>query len=279
MVQKKSSPQQGRRGRPRQYDPDSALARAAAAFWKNGYAGTSLDDLAAATGMNRPSLYAAFGDKRDLYLKTLERYQQQSRALSAQLLADSATLREFLTRFYDGALELYRAGEADARGCFSISTAPAQATSDPAVHAFLSESIRGTDAFLADVIGKARDRGEIAASGDPSALAQVATATLHTLAVRSRVGVPRHQLKALAAAAIDLICGTAPRQRPRPAGKRGEKGRQRGSTSRLGATARSRAAPTQGARRGAAIDLICGATPRQQPRSVGKRGRKRQPAR
>src|SRR5262249_13831611 len=55
------------RGGPRQYDPELALAKAAAAFWKHGYAATSLDDLAAATGMNRPSLYAAFGDKRDLY--------------------------------------------------------------------------------------------------------------------------------------------------------------------------------------------------------------------
>ena len=54
-----------RRGRPRAYDPQVALARAAAVFWKAGYAGTSLDDLVAATGMNRPSLYAAFGDKRD----------------------------------------------------------------------------------------------------------------------------------------------------------------------------------------------------------------------
>ncbi len=211
MVQKNSNPPPARRGRPRQYDPDSALARAASAFWKNGYAATSLDDLAAATGMNRPSLYAAFGDKRDLYLKTLQRYQQQSRALSVQLLADSPTLRVFLTRFYDGALELYRAGEAEARGCYSISTAPAPAARDPGVRAFLADSIRGTDAFLAEVIGKARDRGEIAASADPSALAQVATATLHTLAVRSRVGVPRKELIALAAAAIDMICGTAGR--------------------------------------------------------------------
>jgi TetR/AcrR family transcriptional regulator, copper-responsive repressor len=225
MVQKNSDPPQARRGRPRQYDPDSALARATAAFWKNGYAATSLDDLAAATGMNRPSLYAAFGDKRDLYLKTLERYQQQSRALSLQLLADSPTLRVFLTRFYDGALELYRAGEAEARGCYSISTAPAQAASDPAVRTFLAQSIGGTDAFLANVIGKARDREEIAASADPSALAQVATATLHTLAVRSRVGVPRRELKALAAAAVDMICGKAG---PPPIGsvqRRNRKGR------------------------------------------------------
>jgi TetR/AcrR family transcriptional regulator, copper-responsive repressor len=218
MVQKRSQPKETsqetapaaarRRGRPRQYDPDRALADAAATFWKNGYGGTSLDDLVAATGMNRPSLYAAFGDKSDLYLKTLERYQRKSRTKTLELLADNPSLRVFLTRFYDGALEIYRAGAADARGCYSISTAPAQATVDPAVREFLDDSIRGTDAFLTGVIGKARERGEIAASADPAALAQIATATLHTIAVRSRVGGSRKQLRALAAAAIDLICGS-----------------------------------------------------------------------
>ena len=60
MVQKNSNSAKTRpRGRPRQYDPERALADAAKVFWKKGYAGTSLDDLAAATGMNRPSLYAA----------------------------------------------------------------------------------------------------------------------------------------------------------------------------------------------------------------------------
>jgi TetR/AcrR family transcriptional regulator, copper-responsive repressor len=212
MVQKKSKVEKTeaveglRRGRPRQYDPDQALAKAASAFWKGGYAGTSLDDLAAATGMNRPSLYAAFGDKRDLYLKTLERYQRKSRAKTLELLADDPPLRIFLTRFYDGALDIYRAGGDDARGCYSISTAPAQATVDTGVRAFLQDSIRGTDAFLADLIGKARERGEVAAGADPAALAQIATATLHTIAVRSRVGASRNELKALAAAAIDLIC-------------------------------------------------------------------------
>ncbi len=209
MVQKRpeTSDEPRRRGRPRQYDPEQALAKAAESFWKAGYAGTSLDDLVAATGMNRPSLYAAFGDKRDLYIKTLERYQKRSRAKSIEILADSPSLREFLTRFYDGALDIYRAGGDEARGCYSISTAPAQATVDPAVRAFLAESIRGTDAFLAGLISKARDRGEIAASSDPSGLAQIATATLHTLAVRARVGTPRKQLMALANAAIDMICG------------------------------------------------------------------------
>ena len=211
MVQKRLEPedldQTRRRGRPRQYDPDRALAEAARVFWRNGYAATSLDDLAAATGMNRPSLYAAFGDKLELYLKTLERYQRRSRALTLELLADDPTLRVFLKRFYEGALDLYRAGGAEARGCYSISTAPAQATTDPAVRAFLAASIDGTDAFLCGLITKARERGEVLSSAEPEALAQLATATLHTIAVRSRVGVSRKQLGALAAAAIDLICG------------------------------------------------------------------------
>jgi TetR/AcrR family transcriptional regulator, copper-responsive repressor len=196
-----------RRGRPRQYDPDRALAKAAEAFWKRGYAATSLDDLAAATGMNRPSLYAAFGDKRDLYLKTLKRYQRQSRDRSLELLADDPPLRVFLRRFYDSALDIYRTGGPDARGCYSITTAPAQAVTDAAVRDFLAASIAGTDAFLAGLIAKARAAGEIASSADASALAQIATATLHTIAVRSRVGVPREQLLALADAAIMLICG------------------------------------------------------------------------
>jgi len=211
MVQKRSklpkpACEARRRGRPRQYEPDQALGKAATTFWKRGYAGTSLDDLVAATGMNRPSLYAAFGDKRDIYLKTLDRYRAQSRAIGAQIIADDPPLRVFLARFYRAALDIYLADNDEARGCYSISTAPAQVTTDPLVRAFLAESIRSTDAFLAARIGKARERGEIPVRADPSALAQIATATLHTIAVRSRVGASRPELLALAEAAIELIC-------------------------------------------------------------------------
>jgi TetR/AcrR family transcriptional regulator, copper-responsive repressor len=215
MVQKQSktgseSSQEGSgrtRGRPRQYDPERALAQAAEAFWKYGYAATSLDDLVAATGMNRPSLYAAFGDKRDLYLKTLMRYQQQWRAIGEQITADDPPLRVFLGRFYEAALEIYLESGDEARGCYSISTAPAQAVTDEGVRDFLAASISGTDAFVAKQIVKARERGEVPSDADPHALAQLATAVLHTIAVRARVGVPRRQLRAVAAAAINVICG------------------------------------------------------------------------
>src|SRR5215475_2794057 len=146
MVQKKESEVPKRRGRPRAYDPQTAIARAAERFWKAGYAGTSLDDLVEATGMNRPSLYAAFGDKRDLYLKTLEYYREESRALGREALADDPPLRAFLKRVYDQALDLYLAG--GPRGCYTIGTAATVAAVDEKVRDFLAESTRSTDGFL-----------------------------------------------------------------------------------------------------------------------------------
>jgi TetR/AcrR family transcriptional regulator, copper-responsive repressor len=205
MVQKEKMPAPRRRGRPRAYDPEQALLRAAETFWQKGYDGTSLDDLAAATGMNRPSLYAAFGDKRDLYLKTLARYRDDGRAMTLKMLADDPPLRVFLERFYKGALDLYLAG--GPRGCYSIGTAATQAAVEPKVRDYLAGSIRDTDAFLTAQFRKARERGEIA--GDPAALAPLATATLHALAVRARAGLSRRELNALAVAAIDTICGKA----------------------------------------------------------------------
>jgi AcrR family transcriptional regulator len=206
MVQKKQDDAPRRRGRPRAYDPKTALARAADTFWKAGYAGTSLDDLAAATGMNRPSLYAAFGDKRELYLKTLEHYRDEYRALARRTLADDPPLRLFLKRLYDAALDIYLAGEGGARGCYSIGTAATEATVDSNVRAFLADSTRNTDVFLKSRIDKARERGEIAQGSDTTALAYLATATMHTIAIRSRAGLARKELDAIVDAAINVIC-------------------------------------------------------------------------
>src|SRR3974390_3412078 len=87
-----------RRGRPRAFEPDAALGKAMDAFWKDGFAATSLDDLSAATGLNRPSLYGAFGDKRALYLQAYRQYRELTREAFAPLFAARKPLRAKLKR-------------------------------------------------------------------------------------------------------------------------------------------------------------------------------------
>src|SRR6478736_3403446 len=100
-----------RRGRPRAYQPEVALGKALDLFRRDGFAATSLDDLSAATGMNRPSLYGAFGDKRELYIKSYKRYREDARAAMLEVFRAEAPLRERLQRIYAIALDIYLGGE------------------------------------------------------------------------------------------------------------------------------------------------------------------------
>src|SRR5580700_8455420 len=96
-----------RRGRPRAFAPETALTQAMDVFWKDGYAATSLDDVSAATGLNRPSLYGAFGDKRALYLQAYGQYRKRVNESFAPLFAAREPLRTKLTRILTAALDLY----------------------------------------------------------------------------------------------------------------------------------------------------------------------------
>jgi AcrR family transcriptional regulator len=197
------------RGRPREYDPEEALDRATQAFWRGGFAATSLDDLSAATGMNRPSLYGAFGDKHALYVKTVERYIEDGRRKIEATLNANQPLREELMRVYDGALSSYYADQGAARGCFLIGTAVTESMQDPQVREKLGAGLREIDRLFEQRLKQAQVQGEVAASADPVALAGIASAILHTLALRSRAGDSRASLHAIAEAGVQLICGPA----------------------------------------------------------------------
>ena len=184
MVQKTPA----RRGRPRGYDPATALARAMAVFWDAGYAATSLDDISAGTGMNRPSLYGAFGDKRALYRQALERYRSIGRAAMSETLAYDRPLREALGRVYDKALSMYVSGDNGARGCFLIGTALTESVLDPEVRVALADALHEIDDAFEARFRYAREHAELPHDADPTALAKLASAVLHTLAVRSRAG-------------------------------------------------------------------------------------------
>jgi TetR/AcrR family transcriptional regulator, copper-responsive repressor len=217
MVQKSEPEQRRGRGRPRTYDPDAALAQAIRTFWKAGYSGTSLDDLGDATGMNRPSLYAAFGDKRALYLQTLDRYTERSKEGITKALDPQLSLAEGLQRFYDYALASYLPSGDPARGCYLIGTAVTEALGDEEVRTRLASALREFERMVAERIQQARADGELDATADPQALAMIALAVLYSVAIRSRAGESRAVLKSVVATAIDLICGRAPVRKRRRA--------------------------------------------------------------
>ena len=222
MVQKDSAPVSAslpapgvkRRGRPRSYEPDAALARAMDAFWKSGYAATSLDDLSAATGMNRPSLYAAFGDKQDIYSKAYRKYRTRMRDEFQPIVEAPGPVRIVLRRILEAASEVYLSGPDGPRGCFSVVTAASEAVADAEIRKLVVEAIAALDQTFAVLFAKAIARGELPAGANPAALAKVATATLHTLAIRARVRAPTIELKELIDGAVSVICGPEPRRAP-----------------------------------------------------------------
>ena len=208
MVQNKDT-EPKRRGRPRAYDPQAALQRATERFWRSGYSSTSLDEICAATGMNRPSLYAAFGDKHTLYLKVLERYWQFSLVALREALADSdQSLDAALMRVYDGQLSIYFSADGLPRGCFAIGTATTEAVDDAEIRNALAEGLRALDADFEARFRMAREKGKLKADSDPVALAVLASATLHTIAIRARAGVPRADLREIARKAVGVICAS-----------------------------------------------------------------------
>lgn len=203
---KKEQPVKRPRGRPRAYEPDVALRQAANAFWKAGYAGTSLDDISAATGMNRPSLRAAFGDKHDIYVKALRDYWSRKFAAIHEAFAGDKALGETLMRVYDAALSIYFSGDEQVLGCFVVATAVTEAPGDAEIQDIVAEGFRKLDADFEARFKKALQRGELKPGADTKALATLASATMQTLAIRARSGTPRGELRKLAQKAANVLC-------------------------------------------------------------------------
>ena len=199
MVQK-SDETPRRRGRPRGFDSGEVLGAATERFRTRGYAGTSLDDLVDATGLQRPSLYAAFGDKRALYLATLDRTIERAGRGFDQLIAANLPIRQSLQAMFRTVIDGYLTGETGPSGCIMVSTSATSAVDDAEIRARLAAFLKMEDDRIEELL---------AARGDPAARAHahVATAVIHSLSVRARAGAPRAELEALAADCVALIAG------------------------------------------------------------------------
>lgn len=176
------------RGRPRGFAPDAALADAANIFRRQGYAATSLDGLADAMDLKRSSLYAAFGNKQTLYLRSLDFFATQMLAGLDAAFATDGSLRAKLLTFFDAAIASYFADETGV-GCLVMCTAPAEALSDPEIRARLRAVLTGIDAAFEKHLREAAGATPLATP--PATLARMAAAILESLALRIRAGMTR----------------------------------------------------------------------------------------
>jgi AcrR family transcriptional regulator len=195
------------RGRPRAFEADTALGQAMDVFWSDGFAATSLDDISAATGLNRPSLYGAFGDKRALYLQAYRQYRKRVNESFEPLFAAREPLRVKLRRILSACVDLYLSGPNGPRGCFTVLSAASEAIADPDLHGLVGEAIDGTDRAFGRMFADARAAGELPEDADPRRLARMATATLHTLSIRARARIPRAEILPIVDDAVTTICG------------------------------------------------------------------------
>ncbi|MBI3708075.1 MAG: TetR/AcrR family transcriptional regulator [Proteobacteria bacterium] len=183
--------------RPREFDPDTALKRAMELFWAKGYEATSLDDLCAATGLGRSSLYAAFGDKHALYLRSLDHYEERSIARVTEAFASPLPMRDALAAFLEKFIDDIVAGPGR-RGCFIGNCAAELAREDRAAAGRVKRSLARIEATFRDTLGRAKKRGELADAADIDALARFLTASVQGLRLVGKANPDRATLKDIA---------------------------------------------------------------------------------
>jgi AcrR family transcriptional regulator len=189
------------RGRPRAFDRDMALEAAMRLFWTRGYEATSIADLAEAMGINPPSLYAAFGDKRRLFAEAVERYRKGPGGFAAEAFAGAATAREAITRLLDRVAEVY-VDPACPRGCMVIHAGQNCARGDEEVAEALALIRRETQRFIRARLEEGAQSGEVNADADPAELAAFYAAVLQGMSTQARDGASASELRAIAGRAM-----------------------------------------------------------------------------
>lgn len=191
------------RGRPRSFDTDEALDRALDVFWRHGFQGASLTELTEAMGLNKPSLYAAFGDKESLYLKALDRYAALCAAEHISKLQQEPDARRAIADFMHSIAAML----ADPKypgGCCVINGVAdcGGATTPPAVDAALRKQLQGNEVMLKDRLVRAQRDGQLPKGKSAEELAALFSALIAGIAVLAKGGAGRTKLDKVIDAAL-----------------------------------------------------------------------------
>jgi len=179
-------------GRPRAFDVDKALGHALTVFWRKGYEGASLPDLTRAMGINRPSLYAAFGNKEALFRKTLDRYNDGPAAYVRDAL-EEPTARAVVEALLRGAVELLSCPR-NPQGCLMVQGAlSCGRTANPIRRELASRRAAG-EAAIRRRFERAISDGDLPADTDAGDLARYVSTVMHGMAVQAAGGASRKEL-------------------------------------------------------------------------------------
>ncbi|MCG7309009.1 TetR/AcrR family transcriptional regulator [Brachybacterium sp. ACRRE] len=194
--------------RPRQFDEDAVLDAVRDQFWNTGYAATSVQDLMRVSGLGKGSLYAAFGDKHELFLRVLRRYAD-SLVLGVRESIDAAprafdALRSFVMTPVAGD----PAGHSARRGCLLANSTTELASADRAVSAEARRTYGGITDVLAEGVARAQAEGDLSSSGAPVDLARALLAAQQGLTFMGRTGMRFEELTTTARSLADQLLPT-----------------------------------------------------------------------
>ncbi|AOS60947.1 TetR/AcrR family transcriptional regulator [Actinoalloteichus hymeniacidonis] len=187
-------------GRPRGFDADDALERALLVFWKQGYEGASLADLTTAMGITRTSMYAAFGNKEELFRKALERYTAGPAGYVTRVL-DEPTASEVATGILHGAVRTATQPDRPT-GCLGVQACLAAAPADQDIREALADWRNAASDRLRERFQRALDEGDLPPESDPEVLARFLSTMSNGIAVQAASGVSREELFRVADAAL-----------------------------------------------------------------------------
>ncbi|WP_203884071.1 TetR/AcrR family transcriptional regulator [Planotetraspora kaengkrachanensis] len=179
-------------GRPRGFDADAALDRALEVFWRQGYEGASLSDLTEAMGINKTSMYAAFGNKRDLFGKVLARYAAVDMAYARDALAAPTARKVAETFLRENAKAVTMPGRPP--GCLSIQGGLSCGPDNAEVTETLAQARKGGEVAMRDRFRRAIEDGDLAPENDPDDLARYVMTVSEGLAVHASAGATREEL-------------------------------------------------------------------------------------
>jgi AcrR family transcriptional regulator len=187
------------------FDSKVAIDAAKSTFLRNGYSNTTLDELSAAMGINRPSLYIAFTDKETLYQRALQTYADEMAILFRDALDGEPSFHKSLRKLYAIALDAYVDKTGEAVGCMVACTAIAEAPAHPLIRQHAKAIMDGIDALVAQRVARAVDDGQLPPDTHVRVRSRLIVGVLHTLAMRSRAGTSRKLLDEIAAEASRMF--------------------------------------------------------------------------